>query len=176
MGLPSGLLWAKKNVGADAPTDDGLYFSWGNVDGHAAGSGYEFSQEVYDSTPGKNIETDLGIDSDAAHVNLGEPWRMPTKDEFQELYDNCTSEWTSLDGVAGRLFTSNINGKSVFLPASGYYNGTFLSSHGATGVYWASSYYSDTFAYYLQLNSTEVHPQYHQVRHWGFTVRAVRDP
>lgn len=164
------------NVGASAPTDDGLYFSWGNVDGHAAGSGYDFSQEVYDTTPGKNIETDLGLDSDAARVNLGAPWRMPTKDELQELYDNCTSEWTSLDGVAGRLFTSVINGKSVFFPASGYYIGTILEGHTTLGQYWSSSFISVTSAFYLYLSSSAVNPNGNYSRRCGFTVRAVRDP
>lgn len=164
------------NVGADAPTDDGLYFSWGNTDGHAAGSGYDFSQEVYDTTPGKDIDTNLGIDSDAAHVNLGAPWRMPTRQEFQELFDNCTSEWTTINGVNGRLFTSNINGKRVFLPASGYYNGTTMHNHSSFGFYWSSSYKTETNAYYLYLNSSGVFPQYYNYsRPSGFTVRAVRD-
>lgn len=146
------------------------------MEGHAAGSGYEFSQGVYDTTSGKDIETDLNLNADAARVNLGAPWRMPSRDEFQELSVNCTSEWTSLDGVVGRLFTSNINGKSVFFPASGYYAGTLLNNHGAAGRYWASTYYSETFAYYLQFDSSEVHSLSYQNRRLGFQVRAVRDP
>lgn len=101
---------------------------------------------------------------------------MPTKDEFQELYDNCTSEWTSLDGVAGRLFTSNINGKSVFFPASGYYNGTRLDDHGLYGSNWSSSFHSTFHAYYLSFVQSAVTPQNSSVsRRMGFSVRAVRD-
>lgn len=101
---------------------------------------------------------------------------MPTRYEFQELCDNCTSEWTSINDVEGCLFTSNINGKSVFFPASGSYNGTNLGYHGTRGNYWSSSYNSEATAYYLNFSPTATHPQYHIARPYGFPVRAVRDP
>ena len=176
MGLPSGLLWADKNVGANARTDDGLYFSWGNVDGHAAGSGYDFSQGSYDDTPGKEITTNIDLNSDAAHVNLGESWRMPSRAEFRELYNNCTYEWTSVNGVAGLLFTSSINGNSVFFPASGYYSGTSQTNHGTNGDYWSSTILSELNAYLLSFDSSDVNPNNGNLRRLGFPVRAVRDP
>lgn len=173
MGLPSGLMWANCNVGAERPSDLGLYFSWGNVEGHREGEGYDFSQAVYDSTPAAAIETDLSLSEDAARENLGEPWRMPTAAEFQELVDNCTSVWTTLNGIAGHLFTSNVNGNTLFFPAAGYYGGTSLISRGSLGNYWSSTYMSGTNARILYFNSSTCDPQNYSNRRYGFSVRAV---
>lgn len=64
-------------------------------------------------------KTVLDSEYDVAHVKLSGKWRMPTESEYQELYNNCTSEWTTLNGINGRKFTSTKNGKSIFLPAAG---------------------------------------------------------
>ena len=173
MGLPSGMQWANCNIGAEKPSDYGLYFSWGNTEGHAEGSGYAFSQATYDQTPAAGIETDLSLEQDAARVNLGEPWRMPTAAEFKELVDNCTSVWETLNGVAGVLFTSNVNGNTLFFPAAGNYNGTSLTGRETTGFYWASSYFSATNAGDLRFDSSNVNPQNSSTRRFGFSVRAV---
>lgn len=176
MGLPSGLLWADKNIGASSPSEAGDYFSWGNTIGHSAGSEYKFSQDVYNSTPGAAINEDLSLNNDAARKNLGAPWRMPTAAEFQELYDNCTCVWTTLNGVNGRLFTSNVNGNTLFFPAAGYYDGTSLISSGSSGDYWSSSYYSASGARSLYFNSSNVVPLNGSPRRNGFSMRAVASP
>lgn len=176
MGLPSGLQWANFNVGAGNPEEPGLYFSWGNIIGHKEGEGYDFSQDVYDSTPAADIATDLSLDQDAAQAYLGSRWRMPTDEEFQELYDNCTSVWTTLNGVNGRLFTSNVNGNTLFLPAAGYYDGTPLKSRGSYGFYWSSTYYSATGARSMAFDSSVVNPQNGSGRRLGYPVRAVLPP
>lgn len=176
MGLPSGLQWANCNVGAESLVDEGLYFSWGNTEGHNEGEGYDFSQEVYDETPAAGIATDLSLEQDAARANLDEPWRMPTAAEFQELVDNCTSIWTTLNGVAGRLFTSNVNGNKLFFPAAGFYSGTSLYGRGSSGRYWSSTYGSATIARSLSFVSSEVNPQNSSNRRLGFSVRGVMDP
>lgn len=176
MGLPSGLLWASCNVGADQQTDSGLYFSWGNVEGHRKGEGYNFSQAVYDATPAAAISADLSLSQDAARANLGYPWRMPTDAEFQELYDNCTYIWTAINGVNGILFTSNVNGHKIFFPAAGYYNGMSLDSLGLFGLYWSSSYNSTANARFLRFNSSSVDPQFNGPRRYGISVRAVCPP
>ena len=174
LGLPSGLLWATKNIGANAPEGFGHYFSWGNTEGHAEGSGYDFSETVYNNTPAAAISANLSLSQDMARANLGAPWRLPTKEEFQELYDNCTCVWTTLNGVNGRLFTSNVNGRSVFFPAAGLYDGTSLSYRGSHGLYWSSSYRSATNAYLLYFYSSNVNPQNSNYRRFGFSVRAVQ--
>ena len=105
---------------------------------------------------------------------MGAPCRLPTSGEFVELNNNCDSEWTDEDGVAGRRFTSRINGNSIFFPASGDYNGTSLNNRGSSGFYWSSSYLSATGAYYLGFYSSNVSPANNYHRRLGFTARAVQ--
>ena len=176
LALPSGLLWAEKNIGATTPYEHGLYFSWGNVIGHAEGSGYDFSDAVYAETPGAALTGNVPVNGtyDLARHNMGAPCRLPTVGEFQELNSNCDSEWTDEDGVAGRRFTSRINGNSIFFPASGYYSGTSLNGRGSNGLYWSSSYESATNAYNLSFGSSDVHPASNNSRRRGFTARAVQ--
>ncbi len=162
-------------MGATVPESAGLYFSWGNTDGHPAGAGYNFSQAVYDTTPAAEIATNLSLEQDAARANLGAPWRMPTTVEFQELIDNCTCVWTTLNGVNGRLFTSNVNGNTLFLPAAGRIDGTSLNVRGVDGYYFASTYYSDVNARSLHFTSTIVSPLNNSSRFVGFPLRAVQD-
>lgn len=179
LALPSGLLWCEHNVGAASPYEDGLYFSWGNITGHTGTDGYDFgtaNDGPYASTPGAALTGDIpaGNDYDAARHNMGAPWRMPTVGEFQELNSNCDSIWTDEDGVAGRRFTSRINGNSIFFPASGYRNGSGLSNRGSDGYYWSASLYSQTGGYYLYFDSTGVLPANNYIRFYGFSVRAVQ--
>ena len=176
LALPSGLLWCEHNIGATAPYEHGLYFSWGNVEGHAEGSGYDFSDAVYAQTAGAALTGNIPVNNtyDMARHNMGAPCRLPTSGEFQELYNNCDSEWTDEDGVTGRRFTSRINGNSIFFPASGNYDGSSLSNRGSSGYYWSSTWNSETNARSLNFNSTGVGPQNYNNRRLGFTVRAVQ--
>lgn len=179
LALPSGVLWADKNIGATTPYEDGLYFSWGNVTGHTGDDGYDFGTDnegPYASTPGAELTGNIPTNTtyDAARHNMGSPWRMPTVGEFQELNSNCDSEWTDEDGVTGRLFTSRINGNSIFFPASGYRYGTGLNLRGSYGYYWSASLSSQTFGYNLHFGSGGVNPAYDHSRFNGFSVRAVQ--
>jgi peptidoglycan hydrolase-like amidase len=99
---------------------------------------------------------------------------MPTVGEFQELNDQCDSEWTDEDGIAGRRFTSRINGNSIFFPASGYRYGTSLSLRGSYGYYWSASLGSSASGYLLNFYSGGVNPTYTNYRFYGFSVRAVQ--
>ena len=176
LALPSGLLWCDHNIGASTPYEHGLYFSWGNVIGHAEGSGYDFSDAVYAETPGAALTGNIPVNGtyDLARHNMGSPCRLPTVGEFQELNSNCDSEWTDEDGVAGRRFTSRNNGNSIFFPASGLYDGTSLNLRGSDGLYWSSSYMSETRAYNLNFYSGGVNPARSSGRRYGFTARAVQ--
>ena len=176
LGLQSGLLWCEHNVGATTPYEHGLYFSWGNVTGHAEGSGYDFSDAVYAETDGAALTGNIAVGNtyDMARHNMGSPWRLPTSGEFKELNDNCDSEWTDEDGVAGRRWTSRINGNSIFFPASGRYVGTSLSYRGTSGYYWSSTFGSETNARLLSFDASSVNPQNNSSRRYGFTVRAVQ--
>ena len=184
LGLPSGTLWVKGNLcknGSNyyigSETDYGTYVSWGNIDGHNEGEGYDFSQTTYDSTAGASLTADIPT-TDAAHdiclARLGEGYNLPTKEQFQELYDNTDSEWTTINNVKGRKFMKKTDHSVyIFFPASGDYNGTSLDYRGTNGFYWSSSFYSATYAYYLYFSSSSVYPQYRSSRRFGLTVRPV---
>ena len=179
LALPSGLLWCEHNVGASTPYEDGLYFSWGNVTGHTGTDGYDFGTSndgPYAQTPGAALTGNITTNGtyDAARHNMGAPCRMPTVGEFQELNNNCDSEWTDEDGVTGRRFTSRINGNSIFFPASGHRYGTSLSNRGTSGYFWSSSLGSQTNGYNLYFSESGVHPAGNSNRFSGFSVRAVQ--
>ena len=189
LGLPSGTLWASKNIGAARETDWGMYFSWGNVDAHQAGAGYNFSQDVYNATAGNNLTTDITINYDAAKALLGGKWKMPTMAQFQELCNSSYTEYidpdgtvrsgtdkrTTYNGVVGLLFRSKINGNRLFFPAAGYYNGTSLDDRGSYGYYWSSTWISASYARGLGFGSSGVDPQNNNSRRYGFSVRAVQN-
>lgn len=173
LGLPSGTKWADRNIGAKSPEDVGLYFSWGNTDGHVFGTDYDFYED-YDNTPGAKLTGDIDLAHDAARVNLGEPWRMPTSEEFKELDDNCEHEFVSVNGFKGMRFTSKINGNSVFFPCSGSGSGSSWNYRGSSGVYWSSSLYSAAYGRSLGFYSGGVSPQGNSSRFFGFAVRPVQ--
>ena len=175
LGLPSGVKWADRNVGAKSTEEPGLFFSWGNVEGVEIGKACDFSEEAYAETEGAKLKGNLDAAHDAATVNLGAPWRMPTDEEFQELYDNCDWEWTTENGYYGVRFTSKINGKSIFFSASGYGNGSSWYYRGSYGYYWSASFYSSRYARSLGFYSGGVIPQNISLRYFGFAVRAVQN-
>lgn len=176
LGLSSGTLWAATNIGANAPQEYGLYFSWGNTVEHAQGSGYNFDSTTYSSTSGSRLSTSIvaGSSNDAARVNMGSCWQMPTKTQYEELMNSCTWTWTTMSGVNGYK-VSGTNGNSIFLPASGYYYGTSLYDSGSIGYYWSTEYHSSSDAYYQYFSSSSK-SMYHSNRFCGQSIRAVRSP
>ena len=154
LGLPSGLKWATCNIGAISPEQAGLYFAWGETTGYTSEqvtSGVRnFNMDVYNTGPAASISTDLTLEHDAAYVNLGGKWRMPTYDECQELIDNCDAVWTddyNGTGVVGKVFTSKVNGNSVFFPTAGYCDNSYVNHVGSNGLYWSASWKSSTETY-----------------------------
>lgn len=133
LGLPSGTLWATMNVGANSPEEYGDYFAWGETEekDEYNWSTYKWCNGDYNkltkycnnSSYGNNGFTDgkteLDPEDDAATANWGPEWRMPSQEQMQELIDNVTWQWTTVNGVNGQMITSNVNGASLFLPASG---------------------------------------------------------
>ena len=178
LGLPSGLLWATCNVGASSPEKTGLYFAWGETTGYTAEQVKDkerlFSKRTYKA---KKICTDLSLEQDAAHAYMGGKWRMPTKVEIDELTNPnyTTSTWTTDyngTGVAGRVITSNNNGNSIFLPASGYCDGSSVIDTGLCGDYWLSSWISELYTWYLGFFSGYFYIE-RICRYYGFSVRGV---
>jgi hypothetical protein len=101
---------------------------------------------------------------------------MPTQDEMQELIDNCDTTWTAIDGINGLLFTSRVNGRSIFLTAAGNYDITSLNNLTTSGNYWSSSLRTDTpnYAWYLYFSSVDgTCGVFDFSRFYGHSVRPV---
>lgn len=194
-----GPYWAECNVGATKPEEYGYYFWWGDTVGYArnaSNNGWVSSRTsasfafLGDNCPTYNKTTaqlqsagyidgtgNLVAKYDAATAHLGAPWRMPTADEFDALVSNCTTAWTTRNGVYGRLVTGKgaFSTKSIFLPAAGYGYDSKLSHPGSHGYYWSSTPDSDdsNFAWYLDFDSGGFY-RYYNDRDDGFPVRPLR--
>lgn len=176
LGLPSGTKWACCNVGATKPEEYGGYYAWGETEEK---SYYDWSTYIHcdgSSETCHNLGSDIsGTEYDVAHVKWGSDWVMPTHDEQMELHNNCTSEWTTLNGVEGRKFTSKINGNSIFLPAAGdRWDGDLLFA-GEGGDYWSSTQGPDSSDYACSLGffSGYVYWSDYYDRYGGHSVRPV---
>ncbi len=188
LGLPSGTLWATCNVGASAPEEFGDYFAWGETKPRdfydwtaydwSAGSSTTMTKYCTSSSYGyegfTDGKTELDLEDDAAYVNWGKKWRMPTYEQHTELYTQCTWTWTTQNGVKGYLVTGP-NGNTMFVPAAGYHSERSHYSAGTEGRYWLSTLYSDRadHSYCLYFNSGSVSWDDSR-RYRGFSVRAVR--
>ena len=168
-------------VGADSPEEDGDYFAWGETEpkDYYSWITYKWSNGEYNITKYSTTvdnKTELDPEDDAAYVNCGPQWRMPTMEQQKELIENCT--WTShtLNGVKGRLVTGP-NGNSIFLPAAGYYIYGRLQDEGHFGTYWSRTVgpHSSINAYHLNFSFSSA-SCYDFYRWEGFSVRAVRVP
>ncbi|MBQ5531600.1 MAG: hypothetical protein IIT98_06320, partial [Kiritimatiellae bacterium] len=197
-----GPYWATTNIGAEKPEDYGLYFWWGDTVGYrregdawvaSDGSNTNFSF-VFGNVPTFRYKSELlsegwvvstndtyilAPEHDAAQVQWGEGWRMPTDAEFGALMVNCTTTWTTCNGVYGRLVTGKggYSDKSIFLPAADNGDDRLSYDPGSDGYYWSSSM-SDLgaaqYAYGLFFNSNHF-SHYHGYRSSGFPVRPVTD-
>ena len=191
LGLPSGTKWACCNVGANTPAECGDYFAWGettqkpyysknNYKWYSGGDDHNITKYCCNSNYGTvdNREV-LEPEDDAAHVNCGPEWRMPSLSQLYELLNNCTAEWTKVNGMGGYVFKSNINGSTIFFPAGGWPNskGGF-DEIGTGGNYWLCSLsknYRQDFAVILGIRNGNMGmlTAAYYARHWGSSVRAV---
>lgn len=124
LGLPSGTLWATCNVGASTPEGEGDYYAWGETEpkdwyGHSTYS-FWVGPDDYDYGAPPSTDGIINPQYDAARVNMGGKWRMPTIEQMFELRASPSS-YTTVNGVAGQLFEST-NGNTLFLPAYGFYD------------------------------------------------------
>lgn len=190
LGLPSGLRWASCNVGATTPEGYGNYYAWGETTTKGARDysweTYKYANDAYnkltkyctDASKSDNgfIDDRMVLEpaDDAAHVNWGGSWRMPTATEVDELIDNCTWTWTTQNGANGYKVSSKVNSNSIFLPAAGFRSGTALLSARSVGSYWSSSLneYTPSNAWSLYFNSDYVY-RYSSLRDHGQSVRPV---
>lgn len=196
LGLPSGTIWATRNVGANSPEDYGAYFAWGETapKDYYDWSTYKWYQEGYydandnwhfgymkyctvssyglDGFVDNKTELDPSDDAACAHYPGG---RMPSMEQFQELCNNCTLQWTQRNGVNGRLVTGP-NGNTMFFPASGYRWDDYLDHVGSHGFYWSRTLRSNNPDYAFDFAFGSGYWSYWNLgnRINGRTVRAVR--
>ncbi|MBR1655385.1 MAG: hypothetical protein IJ698_03055 [Prevotella sp.] len=181
LGLPTGTLWAKCNLGASSPEGSGCYYSWGEITGSCDGkTSFGFSDYTTDYTdllePGETLDSKY----DAAAKKWGGEWRMPTLSELRELQKNqyTTWEWTTINGVNGYRITSIVKGfegNNIFLPAAGIYEGSFRKA-GEQGNYWSSTLYGDhdvaNNVGYIYFNSTKT-SWWEEEPWYGLSIRPV---
>ena len=188
-GLPSGTKWADRNIGATSVTDYGDYIQWGDS---IERSVYTITDYIHYAPADKNgfkylgtssdhndVYNIVGTEYDAAHYRWGGSWVMPTEMQFIELMDYCTWTWTTMNGVSG--YQVSRNGKSIFLPAAGYMNGSpaATTNAGRKGYYWTQDlrtaveqYFNKdvvTFEFSNSTYSSSFDPRYK-----GLTIRPVQ--
>ena len=162
--------WATCNVGASSPFDYGNYYAWGEIT----------IKSSYTKDNSRTYGVSMGDISgntryDAATANWGSGWRMPTKEELEELVDKCDWEWTRQGGCNGYRVTGP-NGNSIFLPAAGWRYGSSLNLAGYRGYYWSSTpYWSSAHgAYYLDFSSGDHYVDWRYCS-GGRSIRPVSD-
>lgn len=199
LGLTSGTLWAKTNIGAQSETEAGLYFAWGETAQHEGWladksthpydwSEYQYAESDYNEltkycnnseygyqgfTDGKTV---LEATDDITTVALGAEYKMPTKAQFEELIEETNNEWTTINGVNGYKFTNKSDSsKYIFLPAAGACFDSYLDSVANEGHCWSSSLHEGdpNNARNLCFNNKKVNMGSYS-RYYGFTVRPVR--
>ena len=190
LGLTSGTLWATMNVGAASETDYGSYFQWGDIEdksnANCTWESYKYGDEYIFSKYntglmgcGGTIDNKLILDleDDAARANMGGDWRMPTNALMEELVSETINMWIDNyngTGVNGRKFTSKTNGKSIFIPASGYRSGSSFYVQGIYCNVWSSLLNTSDPNYALGMFSSDyVNTRYCFNRYSGQSVRGV---
>jgi len=186
LGLPSGTIWATRNVGASSPEEYGDYFAWGETEPKSEYSWISYKWAMSDTTLTKycsysddgyngfvdnKTELDPSDDAACAHYPGG---RMPSQEQINELIENCTWQWTQRNGVNGQLVTGP-NGNTMFLPAAGDRWDGSTGNVGLRGYYWSRTLFSHNshLAGFLRITSGGRY-YVHDYRIYGLTVRAVR--
>ena len=186
LGLPSGLCWATRNVGANKPQDEGEHFAWGEVESKKDYSykTYKWANQLKNNAYIKYVTDDyyglidfrntLVPDDDVANVAWGGKWHMPTKLDVEELLRECTTEFGAYYGVEG-YFITGPNGNAIFLPGAEQWEDTDYTERGSGGNYWTSTLNEDTQskAYILQFNLTNIDLDDYVSRTNGLVVRPV---
>lgn len=173
LGLPSGTLWATMNVGATKPEGYGSYFAWGKT---RAKSNFTRSS-YFDSSFQKYrryVREILELEDDAAYSRWGNHWRIPTRQQWEELKSKCNWSWASLNGINGYKVWDKTWKKYIFLPAAGFYEESTLRRKDEVGCYWTSNLKNDDNlkAYYMGFGYDHVEIFYHY-RWDGHSIRAV---
>lgn len=181
--------WADCNIGASRPEQYGDSYAWGETEtkDDYSWETYKWCNESSNRLTKYNTHSEWGqIDGiakldesdDIASVSLGNGWRIPTDEEWNELKTQCIRTWKQYKGVNGYIVTSNKTLNSIFLPAAGVRSSNSLNVAGTRGLYWSSSLYSSgkncSYAWHLGFDSDNI------VwglcgRHTGLSIRPVKE-
>ena len=175
LGLPSGTKWACCNVGADKPEAYGGYYAWGETEEKDI---YDWNTYQYSDAKGhcQSLGSDIaGTSYDVAHVKWGGSWRMPSRDQQNELLDNCSFSSTKMKDVRGGQYTGS-NGGKIFLPAAGGYTYLGFSGVRSSGLYWLSTQYPTISNWACELSIYSEDRWNGIYRSYGRTVRPVWVP
>ena len=163
------VLWATCNVGALNPSDYGNYYAWGEI---ATKSSYtEENSKTYKK---RMLDISGKFLYDAATYNWSSCWRMPTRDEFDELVEKCNWQWMSYGSHKGYMVTG-LNGNSIFLPAAGLLNGSDLVDAEDFGYYYSSTPYRRMTHNLIFYKEDNIHTMDCGDRWAGLSVRPVLD-
>lgn len=197
LGLTSGTLWATRNIDTGNPWECGKYFAWGETEGYYDNEEHDFSWGTYkygNVTDDGDIELykyntsddfgtvdnkfELELSDDAAHVNMGGDWKMPTAAQIEELFNETNHEWVEDyegSGVAGRVFTSKTNCNTMFIPASSGRWDYDISEQGVEAFLWSSTLRTDlpSACVYGYFNSDYFGVEGYDDRSCGFCVRGI---
>ena len=195
LGLPSKIMWATCNVGADKLEDPGLLFQFGRVDGYRYNDrNNKFrikeqnkqdtgSEYIPQTTSGKiyNVGEILDLKDDAAHVNMGGKWKMPTQPQYQDMFNNTIHDVVTINGIKGMMFTSIINGCQLFIPFGGWWFSGKYYNVGQYAFVWSSqvldSYIRSAYSLYCNSGGPTlagaISANYFDFRSYGFSVRGV---
>ncbi len=162
--------WASCNLGASKPEEYGNYYAWGETSPKSDYTTDNYSYYNSSTTEYINIGSEIsGTEYDAAHVNLGGDWRMPTKDEMQELKSKCTWKWIQISGINGYQVTGP-SGKSIFLPAAGR-NG--YADKNKDLYYWTGTSWDIAYPFTLWGFSSSYYISDIKGKYWGHSIRPV---
>lgn len=214
LGLPSRVVWAKTNIDVQNPngfasspfTLECSFFSWGNVDGYNP-ENYSFwgihdwglvnngepwyLNTKYGDTQGSVLNENIPTSDvfDAARAILGGLWKIPSQENFEELFEYCffidaegnpipqsqANKLVSVENCTGIYLQSSINGERIFFSASGRGgNNEYWTNRGTRGSYWASTIADQPFAKCLYFYNRFVIPNYEDYKHYGFPIRAIK--
>lgn len=175
--------WSTCNIGASKPIEYGCYYAWGEVLTKEEYNKLTYKWFSSDGTaiikycwspwsPYRDNKQELDPEDDVAQVLTEGKWRMPTRQDIRDLLNKCTWEYTTIEGVSGCIVTSKINNNSIFIPASGVYNGTKLYSGNNACVFSSYTFGDDcaTCLYFYESDRLEVGDSY---RYLGHPVRPV---
>ena len=178
-------IWTCCNVGANSPEEYGGYYAWGEIEEKSI---YDWETNKFGSGENKltkyctdfqwglngftDNKTELDLSDDVARQKWGGSWRMPSKEELENLVANCTRNYTQVNNVDGVMYTSS-NGNRIFFPAAGRRDGTSLGDAGSYGYFWSRTLYAGNpdIAYRLNVYYGCVR---NDARSCGHAVRPLR--